>query len=273
VGDRGDEHEHEPPAVGPLLRGARPADTDLPAAVARARVASALFGAAEPVRLGRYVVEAEAGAGAGGVVLAAHDPELARRVAIKLVRGGPRDRMLAEGRALARLSHPNVVPVYDVGVHGDQVYVVMELVEGETLRDHCAPPRTVRDVVRADRQAGEGLAAAHRAGLIHRDFQPDNALVGADGRVRVVDFGLARGGEAAPGPAGTLAAGSVPVTHAGLGTPRYMPPEQAAGATLTPASDQYAFCVSLRESLLAVMRAGALLFRVRSRISSQSRAR
>jgi eukaryotic-like serine/threonine-protein kinase len=200
-------------------------------------------------------VEDRAVAGGAGLVLAARDPELARRVAIKLVHGGQRDRMLAEGQALARLSHPNVVPVYDVGVHGDQVYVVMELVEGETLREHCAPPRTVRDVVRAYRQAGEGLAAAHRAGLVHRDFKPDNALVGADGRVRVVDFGLALAGEPAPGPgdaAATLAAGSVPVTHAGLGTPRYMAPEQATGAALSPASDQYAFCASLRESLLAV---------------------
>jgi tetratricopeptide (TPR) repeat protein len=244
--------EPAPGALAHLLREARPPVTDVPAAVARARIAGALFGEAEPVRIGRYVVEAEAGAGGGGLVLAARDPELARRVAIKLVHGGHRGRMLAEGQALARLSHPNVVPVYDVGVHGDQIYVVMELVEGQTLRDHCAPPRTARDVVRAYRQAGEGLAAAHRAGLVHRDFKPDNALVGVDGRVRVVDFGLARGGEPAPGSGDPAPAGSVAVTHAGLGTPRYMPPEQAGGATLTSASDQYAFCVSLREGLLAV---------------------
>ncbi len=240
----------EPGALARLLRDARPA-ADVPAAVARARIASALFGEAEPVRIGRYVVEAEAGAGGGGVVLAARDPELARRVAIKLVHGGQRDRMLAEGQALARLSHPNVVPVYDVGVHGDQVYVVMELVEGQTLRDHGAPPRTARDVVRAYRQAGEGLAAAHRAGLVHRDFKPDNALVGADGRVRVVDFGLALAGDPAPGPAGSPAP-AVAVTPAGLGTPRYISPEQLAGAPLPPASDHHAFCVSLREGLLAV---------------------
>ena len=158
--------EPEPGALDHLFRGARPGAVDVPAAVSRARVASALFGEAEPVRIGRYVVEAKAGAGGGGVVLAARDPELARRVAIKLVHGGQRDRMLAEGQALARLSHPNVVPVYDVGVHGDQVYVVMELVEGQTLRAYCAPPRKARDVVRAYRQAGEGLAAAHRAGLV-----------------------------------------------------------------------------------------------------------
>jgi tetratricopeptide (TPR) repeat protein len=244
--------EPEPGALAHMLRDARLAVSDVPAAVARARIASALFGAAEPVRIGRYIVESEAGAGGGGVVLAAQDPELARRVAIKLVHGGHRDRMLAEGKALARLSHPNVVPVYDVGVHNDQVYVVMELVEGQTLRDYCAAPRTARDVVRAYRQAGEGLAAAHRAGLIHRDFKPDNALVGADGRVRVVDFGLARIGDPVPGLADPTTAGPVVVTHAGLGTPRYMPPEQAGGASLTPASDQYAFCVSLREGLLAV---------------------
>ena len=247
--------ESEPAALARLLRDVRPAAVDVPAAVARARIASALFGEAEPVRIGRYVVLAEAGAGGGGVVLAARDPELARRVAIKLVHGGHRDRMLAEGQALARLSHPNVVPVYDVGVHGDQVYVVMELVEGQTLRAHCVPPRTARDVVRAYRQAGEGLAAAHRAGLVHRDFKPDNALIGADGRVRIVDFGLALAGEPAPssaGPAAAAVAGALAVTHAGLGTPRYMAPEQATGQALSPASDQYAFCVSLREGLLAV---------------------
>jgi tetratricopeptide (TPR) repeat protein len=234
-----------------MLRDARLVVRDVPAAVSRARVASALFGEAQPVRIGRYILESEAGAGGGGVVLVARDPELARRVAIKLIHGGPRDRMLAEGQALARLSHPHVVAVHDVGVHDDQVYVVMELVDGQTLREHCTPPRTVREVIRAYREAGEGLAAAHRTGLVHRDFKPDNALFGADGRLRVVDFGLARMGEPA-GPAGSPLGGQVSVTGAGIGTPRYMSPEQARGVPLTPASDQYAFCVSLRESLLAV---------------------
>ncbi|HMG55537.1 MAG TPA: serine/threonine-protein kinase [Kofleriaceae bacterium] len=237
----------EPPdprdALGAALRGARPTHGDVLASLARARVAGQLFGDAEPVRIGRYELEARAGAGGSGDVFAARDPELSRRVAIKLMRaGGYRDRMLAEGHALARLSHPNIVPVYDAGTLDDQVYVVMELVEGDTLRAYCgAGGRSVREVVRAYRQAAEGLAAAHRAGFIHRDFKPDNALIGRDGRVRVVDFGLARGtdGDAA-GRDGDAA-----------GTPRYMAPEQAAGGQLTPAADQYALCASLREGLLA----------------------
>jgi len=246
----GDEPEDAIPAA---LRSARPAHDDIAAAVARARVARTLFGEAAPVRIGRYEVESKAGAGGGGEVFVARDPELSRRVAIKLVRaGGDRDRMLAEGHALARLSHPNIVPVYDAGTLDDQIYVVMELVEGDTLRAYCdANDRSVREIVRAYRQAAEGLDAAHRAGFIHRDFKPDNALVGRDGRVRVVDFGLARGGIENGGPEPVESASPVAVTHAGLGTPRYMAPEQAAAVQLTAAVDQYAFCASLREGLLA----------------------
>ena len=245
--------EAQPDGLRDALRGARPGHEDMSATLSRARIAVQLFGATEVVRIGRYEVEAKAGAGGGGEVFVARDPELSRRVAIKLMRaGGYRDRMLVEGQALARLSHPNIVPVYDAGTMDDQVYVVMELVEGDTLRAYCeAAARTVREIVRAYRQAAEGLAAAHRAGFIHRDFKPDNALVGRDGRVRVVDFGLARsgGGEGAGDDGGR--ASPVNVTRAGLGTPRYMAPEQAAGATLTPAADQYAFCASLHEGLLA----------------------
>ncbi len=240
-----------------VLRSARPAPGNVAAALTRARVARQLFGEAATVRIGRYEIEAKAGAGGGGEVFVARDPELSRRVAIKLMRaGGDRERMLAEGHALARLSHPHIVPVYDAGALGEQVYVVMELVEGDTLRAYCAAPeRRVRDIVRAYRQAAEGLDAAHRAGVIHPDFKPDNALVGRDGRVRVVDFGLARSGldDAATEAAieALEAASPVAVTHAGLGTPGYMAPEQATAATLTPAADQYAFCASLREGLAA----------------------
>jgi hypothetical protein len=232
------------------LRGARPGGDDVAAALVRGRVAGLLFGVTEPVRIGRYEIESRVGAGGGGEVFVARDPELSRRVAIKLVRAaGNRDRMLAEGHALARLSHPNIVPVYDAGAFGDQVYVVMELVEGDTLRAYCdAAGRRVREIAAAYRQAADGLAAAHRAGIIHRDFKPDNVVVGLDGRVRVVDFGLARAMDPVDPPAGVApAVGSRPA----LGTPRYMAPEQAAGETLTAAVDQYALCASLRDSVLA----------------------
>jgi len=252
VSDLADGGALEGDALPEALRGARPAHADVAAALARARIAKSLFGAQTVVRIGRYEIEGKVGAGGGGEVFVARDPELSRRVAIKLMRaGGYRDHMLAEGQALARLSHPNIVPVYDAGTLDDQVYVVMELVEGDTLRAYGeAAGRSVRDLVRAYRQAAEGLDAAHRAGFIHRDFKPDNALVGRDGRVRVVDFGLARAGDVEPEAAAP--ASPVNVTHAGLGTPRYMPPEQRDGAALTPAADQYAFCASLRESLLCL---------------------
>jgi tetratricopeptide (TPR) repeat protein len=171
-----------------------------------------------------------------GVVWGAWDPELERRVAIKVMRpqvAAARERVVREGQALAKLSHPHVVPVYDVGVVDDQVYLVMEWVQGETLRAWTSEPRAPRDVARAYREAALGLAAAHEAGLVHRDFKPENAMLGKDGRVRVLDFGLAQ----AEGAAGVA------------GTPRYMAPEQRAGAEQTPAVDQYALGVALREAL------------------------
>ncbi len=154
------------------------------------------------VAVGRYVVLDRIGAGGMGVVYAAYDPELDRRVALKLLRpdrfGGDagRLRLLREAQALARLTHPNVVAVYDVGTFGDRVFVAMELVEGETLRQwlRAEPrsPRPWREVLERFLPAGRGLAAAHAAGLVHRDFKPENVLLGRDGRARVVDFGLAK---------------------------------------------------------------------------------
>jgi tRNA A-37 threonylcarbamoyl transferase component Bud32 len=195
-------------------------------------------------RIGRYQLLELVGAGGMGVVWGAWDPELARRVALKLVHPrvrAARDRILAEGQALGKLSHPNVVPVYDVGIVDDQIYLVMEWVQGTTLRAYAGSRCSQRELIDAYRQAGEGLAAAHRAGLIHRDFKPDNAIRGDDGRVRVLDFGLS-----------SLQARSddevEPVKRL-AGTLRYMPPEQAAGEKLTPAADQFAFATSLREAL------------------------
>jgi tetratricopeptide (TPR) repeat protein/predicted Ser/Thr protein kinase len=207
--------------------------------------------------LGRYVVIEPLGSGGMGVVYAAFDPELDRRVALKLirpevsVRADARTRLVREAQAMARLAHPNVVPVHDVGTHGAQVFLAMELVRGPTLRAWLAAgPRSWREIVEAFVQAGRGLAAAHDAGIVHRDFKPENVLIGDDRRARVVDFGLARPGGAAdpvtppPGDAG-------PITRTGavLGTPAYMAPEQRLGRSVDARSDQYSFCVALNEAL------------------------
>ncbi|MCA9657248.1 MAG: serine/threonine protein kinase, partial [Myxococcales bacterium] len=155
------------------------------------------IGAAMPRQIGRYTVVRKLGAGSMGTVYAAYDDELDRRVAIKVIPAG-REHALAwarvhrEATALARLSHPNVVQIYEVGEADGQIYLVMEFVEGVTLRTWLEDRHDWRSAVAILRQAALGLAAAHRAGLIHRDFKPDNVILGGDGRVRVVDFGLAR---------------------------------------------------------------------------------
>ncbi|MEO8698922.1 MAG: serine/threonine-protein kinase [Kofleriaceae bacterium] len=218
---------------------------DVLGAKARAERAAAVTGPETalpeppPIQIGRYRLLEMVGAGGMGMVWGAWDPELERRVALKLVRytsAGSRERMLREGQVLAKLSHPNVVPIFDVGVMGDQVYLVMEWIRGVTLRAFGASKPGTPALLEAYRQAGVGLAAAHRAGVVHRDFKPDNAIRGDDGRVRVLDFGLAH------------EAGST-VDTAVAGTPRYMPPEQQRGEVATEASDQYAFAVSLREAI------------------------
>jgi tetratricopeptide (TPR) repeat protein/predicted Ser/Thr protein kinase len=231
--DRGDDAQ-----LVAVLAEARPAES--PALLlARARVGGALFGAA--IGLGRFRVLERLGGGGMGVVYAAYDPQLDRGVALKTLHVPHAERELAlrEAKALARLAHPNIVPVFDVGIEGEHVYIVMELVRGETLRE-WVKGRTPREILGVYRQAGQALAAAHSAGLVHRDFKPENAIVGTDGRVRVIDFGLAC--EAATDPA----AGG---TRRVAGTPRYMSPEQVAGAAVTPAADQYSFSVSLDEAL------------------------
>lgn len=162
----------------------------------RSLVASRLFGtAAEPVRIGRFVVLNRLGAGGMGVVYACYDEQLDRKLAVKLLhrRGDAAAdaRLLREAQALARLSHPNVVQVYEVGSHEGQIWVAMEFVRGTTLRA-WRPDAPLSDVLRVFVAAGQGLAAAHTAGLVHRDFKPENVLVGEDERPRVADFGLAR---------------------------------------------------------------------------------
>jgi hypothetical protein len=240
----GDELATE--SISPQI-GERPDADPLARAVARTRIANQLFARQDHVRVGRYHLLEQVGAGGMGVVWGAWDPELERRVAIKLIKAtlpAARDRIQVEGQALAKLSHPNVVTVHDVGVVDDQIYIVMEWVRGENLRAYFRRRRAVREIVAIYRAAGEGLGAAHAAGLIHRDFKPDNAIRGDDGRVRVLDFGLARSDVRAADDAT-----SSELTR-GAGTPRYMPPEQAAGGALTAAVDQYALCMSLREALI-----------------------
>jgi serine/threonine protein kinase len=265
-----------------------------------ARVEAMMFGAAQSrVMLDRYVLQGRIGGGGIGVVFAAHDPELDREVAIKLLLAGRaatssasegQARLLREAQAMAKISHPNVIAVYDVGTYDETseewlldepasrpeakpgkperrgVFVVMELVEGldgKQWRQQRTPAwREVLDVYFA---AGRGLLAAHAAGLVHRDFKPANVLVGNDGRVRVLDFGLARAmtpedlGVVDGGPdttTGNTAAAAHPAldeslttTGGVMGTPRYMAPEQHRGETADERSDQFSFCVALYEAL------------------------
>jgi eukaryotic-like serine/threonine-protein kinase len=224
--------------------------------------------------LGRYVVIERLGAGGMGVVYAAYDPSLDRKVALKLLRFGSssdstagRARLLREAQAIARLSHPNVVTVHDVGMLDDRVFVAMEFVDGLTLGGWLEETaRSWREILEVFAQASRGLAAAHAAGLVHRDFKPDNVMLGRDGRVRVMDFGLARpagdgataqGGGSATGDAsgtdadasGSLLACSMTATGAIMGTPAYMAPEQHRGHDTDARTDQFSFCVALYEAL------------------------
>ena len=219
-----------------------------------AEVRGRLLGSAEPVRVGRYELRERLGAGGMGVVYAAYDAELGRRVAVKLLHetgaeGQARDRILREAQALARLSHPNVVQIYEIGAVGRQVFVAMEFAEGLTLAQWQTQRRGWRELLAVYVDAGRGLAAAHAAGLVHRDVKPENVLVGADGRVRVLDFGLARGIAEAiePGPVATHDALLAPITTTGavMGTPAYMSPEQWRGEPTDARSDQFSFCVAL----------------------------
>ena len=234
-----------------------------------------------PERLGRYLVIGRLGAGGMGVVVAAYDPELDRKLAIKLIHAGRDDeearaRLLREAQAMARLAHPNVVAVHDVGVFAGQVFVAMEFVRGETLAAWLLrAPRTWSEVLAVFVSAGRGLAAAHEAGLVHRDFKPDNVLISDTGRVQVTDFGLARSelgalpedslvlasGVLASGASTGALSGALarpltqPLTQVGalVGTPAYMAAEQFIGAGVDARTDQYAFCASLYQGLYGVL--------------------
>ncbi|EDM74068.1 serine/threonine kinase family protein [Plesiocystis pacifica SIR-1] len=233
-----------------------------------------LFGRGPTTRIGRYRVLRSLGAGGMGEVYLGRDEELGREVAIKRVRtgelrGAEQERLRREARALARLSHPNVVQVYEVGTEGGRTFVAMEFVDGATLGQWLsAEPRSWREILEVFLAAGRGLAAAHGAGLIHRDFKPDNVLLSDAGEVRVADFGLvlegdevaARRSERSEGASlglGLAAAPSrgsdlglrVSAHGAILGTIRYMALEQLCGLEVDARSDQFSFCVALYEAL------------------------
>jgi serine/threonine protein kinase len=229
-------------------------------------------------QVSRYVISDVIGSGAAGVVYRAYDPELQRKIALKLLRTDHasdvevaelKARLLREAQAMARLSHPNVVSVFDVGTYTDQVFIVMELVEGQTLaRWLCERPRSWLEIRAVFTDAGRGLAAAHAVQLVHRDFKPANVLVGSDGRVRVTDFGLARPMAIEPAEEGREGERPLPKQVGGpsiaahqfftltateegglTGTPIFMAPEQFQRRRVDARTDQFSFCVALYMAL------------------------
>ena len=228
--------------------------------------------------VGRYTVLERIGAGAMGVVYAAYDPELDRKVALKFLRphaaadqARREARMVREAKAIAKVSHPNVVSIFEVGVHQGQVFMAMEHLGGGTLRDWlAAKKRPWREIVKLFIDIGHGLAGAHAEGLVHRDFKPDNVLLDKNGAPKVVDFGLVRLAQSAVDlktsgaldveetdeaalaptlPAGMGAAAALTRTGALTGTPAYMSPEQFRAYGVDARTDQFAFCVTLYEAL------------------------
>ena len=214
-------------------------------------------------RIGNYTIKDVIGWGGMGVVYAAYDSQLGRHVAIKVLRrddssqdGGMGSRLLREAQSMARLSHPNVITVYEVGTVGGEIFVSMELAEGTTLGEWLMQPRRWQEIVGAFIEAGRGLEAAHRAQLIHRDFKPDNVIVSLEGRVRVTDFGLARATEERQPEVNwdtptSPRAKRFDLTTTGeiLGTPLYMAPEQHGLGQVDARSDQFSFAVALYEAL------------------------
>ncbi len=211
-------------------------------------------------QLGRYIIEERLGAGTAGIIYVAQDPRLGRRVAVKVLNAVPgeapdrtRARLLREAKALARVSHAAVVRIHDVGATDDQVFIAMELIEGVSLRRWLeAAPRSTIEVLKVLLCVGEGLAAAHATGIVHRDVTPENIVVSADGRGRVLDFGLARdvslGGATHAGSA-QASTSTAAGTRSHLRTTGYMAPEQYVGRRSDARTDQFSFCVCLYEAL------------------------
>ncbi len=220
--------------------------------------------------VGRYVILDVVGEGGMGIVYAAYDPELDRKLALKLLRTASSERraerrrlrLIREAQAMARLSHAHVITVHDVGTIDDQVFVAMEFIDGCSLAEWIRTARGWRRIVEVFIQAGEGLSAAHAAGLVHRDFKPDNVMLTSEDRAVVTDFGLARAAGRADGSSRSPAVRGTPsqpplsttVTAAGaiMGTPAYMSPEQHEGRDVDARSDQFAFAVALYEALFGL---------------------
>jgi eukaryotic-like serine/threonine-protein kinase len=236
-------------AAAPSTEGMRAEGDPIEAERVRAEVRFRLFGGTAPtLRVGRFEIGDRLGAGGMGVVYAGRDPDLARPVALKVLFGG--GDLRREAQALAKLRHPNVVSVHEIGTWQGLPFVAMELVEGVTLREWVTKSkRSIAEITAVFAGAGRGLAAAHAAGLVHRDFKLDNVLVDREGQARVVDFGLAH--PTADGVAiersTRLDAKGTTVTAAG--TPAYMAPEVLAGEPATAQSDQFSFGVALYEAL------------------------
>ncbi len=249
----------EPDSIEP---GSSSRPAQIWAGSARAAIRAQLFGRHEPMpKIGRFVVDRLIGTGGMGSVFAARDETLQRTVAVKLLRPrlarSDREQLLPEARAMARLRHPNVVQIYEVGHEGDELYIAMEWIDGTTLDAwQRAETRSVDALLEAYVQAGRGLAAAHEAGFVHRDFKPRNAMVStsAPGKleVRVLDFGLAMptGVRSSPAsPLDTMASHPGDGSTAVGGTPAYMAPEQILGAEVDARADQFSLCVALWEAL------------------------
>jgi eukaryotic-like serine/threonine-protein kinase len=253
----------------PTTRALADSDADAPLGIPRLVTSDPSIGPLPilPLRrgdlIGRFEIERRLGSGGMGVVYGARDLELGRRVAVKLVRhrAGERPdprftaRLRREAQALARLSHPNVVGLYDLGSTSRGIFLAMEFIDGPNAGKWLGMrPRTWWEVLDVFLQAGRGLAAAHAAGLIHRDFKPNNVIVGPNDRVIVVDFGLARATDRASEDADsslslTLLAKRLTRTNVIIGTKGYMAPEQLLGLNVGPSCDQFSFCVALWEAL------------------------
>ena len=241
------------------------------------RLQSRLFDMpAAPVRISHFELLRVLGSGGMGVVHLGRDELLDRLVAIKLIRSErtqseTRNRLLREAQAMARVTHPNVVQVYEAGEHEGRVFVAMELVEGPTLRawiDGEGQTKPWRERLRVLRAAGRGLAAAHRAGVIHRDFKPENVLIDATGEPKVGDFGLAGLEQSSVPTLDDTAVGPLTQTGAMMGTPLYMAPEQLEAGTVDARSDQFAFCVVAYELLVGQRPfAGATLVELSERVT------
>ncbi len=226
----------------------------------RQRVRAALAGRRDEVRVGRYTLGERLGVGGMGVVFRGRDPVLERDVAVKLIplaASRSPDAMLREAKAMAKVVHPNVVEVFDLGVTDTELFIVMQLVEGQSLRQWLDTSPSYHERLRVLRDAGRGLEAAHRMGVVHHDFKPDNVLISADGEVFVIDFGLAALSEE-----DTLeTAGAAEVYQRDVGgTLGYAAPERCAGNKGDALCDQYSWCVSAGEVLYGAVRSADQTF-------------